>query len=148
MPKGIETRFLDESIRVKSYRDANIKHVHDNISQMDLSRYKKIILHVGVHDVDANIDQNAFREEYKSLLSSVSTSGCKVYVSGLLPRGGTNMKPFNAILKNLCELSNAIFIDNHNSFIMASGQLPVDFFHAGSVNLRFLGYQSLSPQHS
>ena len=53
------------------------------------------------------------------------------------------MKPFNAILKNLCELSNAIFIDNHNSFIMASGQLPVDFFHANRVNLRFLGIRAL-----
>ena len=53
------------------------------------------------------------------------------------------MKPFNAILKDLCETSNAIFIDNHNSFIMASGQLPVDFVHADRVNLRFLGIRAL-----
>lgn len=110
---------------------------------MDLSRYKKLIIHVGGHDIDANIDQNAFRKDYQSLLASVSDSGCKVYVSGLLPRGGTNMKPFNAILKGLCEISNAIFINNHNSFIMASGQLPADFFHADRVNLRFLGIRAL-----
>ena len=141
--KGIETRFLDENIRVKSYRNAKIKHVQGSIAKMDLSRYKKLILHVGGHDIDANIDQNTFRQDYQSLLSSLSVSGCKVYVSGLLPRGGTNKKPFNAILKDLCETSNAIFIDNHNSFIMASGQLPVDFFHADRVNLRFLGIRPL-----
>ena len=69
------------------------------------------------------------------MLSTLSDSGCKVYVSGLLPRGGgANMKLFNAILKDLCVISYAIFIDYHNSFIMASGQLPVDFFHADRVN--------------
>ena len=95
------------------------------------------------HDIDANIDQYTFRQDYQSLLTSLSDSGCKVYVSGLLPHGGTNMKPFNAILKDLCEISNAIFIDNHNSFIMAFRQLPDDFFHADRVNLRFLGIRAL-----
>ena len=30
----------------------------------------------------------------------------------------SNMKPFNEIHKDLCEQSNAIYIDNHGSFIM------------------------------
>ena len=90
---------------------------------MNVSRYKNIIIHVGGHDVDANIDQNSFREEYQYLLSSVANSGCKIYVSGLPPRDGTNMKPFNEILKDLSVQSNTIFIDDHNSFLMASEQL-------------------------
>ena len=128
---------------LKSFRNAKIKTLRDKITKMELSRYKNIIIHVVGHDVDAKIDQNSFREEYQSLLSVMADSGCKVYISGLLPRGGTNMKPFNEILKDLCEQSNANFIDNNNSFIMASGQLPVNFYHAGKVNLRFLGNKAL-----
>ena len=78
--KQLTYRFLDESIRVISYRNAKIKHVPDNISKMDLPRFKNLKLHVGGHDIDANIDQTTFREVYQSLLSSVSDSGCKVYM--------------------------------------------------------------------
>ena len=53
------------------------------------------------------------------------------------------MKPFNAILKDLCEETKTVYIDNHDSFVLASGALPLDCYHADKVNLRFPGIRSL-----
>ena len=53
--KAIETKFLDQNVRVKSYQNAKIDDLQDSLSNMDLSRYQSIILHVGGHDVDNHI---------------------------------------------------------------------------------------------
>ena len=111
---------------------------------MDLRRCKSIVLHVGGHDVDAEITFTSFREEYQSPLTSVKQSGCKTYVSGLLPRDGTNMKPFNNTLRELCSENDCTFIDNHDSFMMASGEFPFGFFLADQVNLKFPGIRAMA----
>ena len=53
------------------------------------------------------------------------------------------MKPFNNILKDLSSEVNATFIDNHDSFVMASGELPFEYFQADRVNLKFPGTRLL-----
>ena len=83
--KNIETRFLDENVRIKSFRKAKIENLKDSLTQMDLSRYKNIILHIGGHDVDSGISQTSFREKYLNLLECMKQQNCKTYVSGLLP---------------------------------------------------------------
>ena len=39
--RGIETRFLCESVKGKSFKNASIDLLKDKLSEMDLSRYKK-----------------------------------------------------------------------------------------------------------
>ena len=75
------------------------------------------------------------QNDYKYLLSVVSTK-CKVVVSGLFPRGGTNVKPFNIKLEILCDKLKIALIDNHDVFIMATGDMPKNLFHADKVNLK------------
>ena len=84
---------------------------------MNLSVYDTVITHVGDFDIVDGADINMFENDYKYLLSVVSAK-CKVVVSGLLPRRGTNVKPFNIKLKILCDKMKVTFIDNHNSFII------------------------------
>ena len=64
-------------------------------------------------------------------------------VSGLFPRGGTNVKPFNIKLKILCDEMKVAFIDSHDSFIMASGDMLKNLFHADNVNLKHDGTATL-----
>ena len=52
------------------------------------------------------------------------------------------MKPFNEILTFLCDKENTIFIDNHDSFAMASGE-PFCFYKADTVNLKLPGIRTL-----
>ena len=129
-------------MRIKSFRNAKIEALQPALSQMDLSRYKNIILHVGGHDIDGEIILTAFREKYRALLSSVTHENSEIFVSGLLPRGGTNMKPFNDFLKDVCEETKSVYIDNHDFFTLASGALLVDFYHGDKVSFRFPGIRT------
>ena len=141
--KTIETRFLAEKVRVKSYNKAKIEMLQEKLSEMDLSRYKNIVLHIGGHDVDAKTKPEEFKIKYQSLLQSLSEIDSKIYVSGLLPRGRTDMKPYNNILKSLSSQFQASFIDNHDSFIMASGELPFEYYQADRTNLKYPGTRLL-----
>ena len=141
--KHVKTKFLDENVRIKHFKNAKIDTLKDKLSKMDLAHYKQIVIHVGGHDVDANISQNSFRNKYKQLLDDITKQNSKVFVSGLLPRERKNMKPFNDILKTLCKSMNIEFIDNHDSFILASGEFPFEFFHADKINLKFAGIRAL-----
>ncbi|MCG8113370.1 MAG: hypothetical protein N0E59_21675, partial [Candidatus Thiodiazotropha taylori] len=141
--KNIEPRFLHEKTKIKSFRDAKISNLKDEMTKMNLARYKNIIIHIGGNDIDSNISIPAFRTEYQSLFTSLKRSGSKIFVSGLLPRGGTNVKPFNESLRDLCSENNCVFIDNHDSFMMASGELPFTLFLPDQVNLKFPGIRKL-----
>ena len=141
--RGIETKFLAENVRVKSYKSAKIDTLKDALVKLDFTRYKNIVLHVGGNDIDGKITASSFREKYISLIEYLKGKGLNVYVSGLLPRGTTNVKPFNEILKNLCESMEVEFIDNHDSFVLASGKLPLEFFCHDRINLRFPGTRAL-----
>ena len=141
--RTIETRFLSENARVKSFYQAKIETLEEKLSHMDLSRYENIVLHIRGHDIDARINHSEFKHKYTSLLESLSDKKCKVVISGLLPRKRINMKPYNIILKELSTQFDASFIDNHDSFILASGDLPFESFQDDKVNLKFPGTRQL-----
>ena len=86
--RGIETRFLCENVSVKSFNNVSIDSLKEKLSNMDLSRYKNVVLHIGKHDIDTTVDPESFKTKYASLLMSLSDKGCNVIVSGLLLRGG------------------------------------------------------------
>ena len=120
------------------FQQSQIETLEEKLSEMDLSRYKNVILRVGGHDVDNKINLDLFKDNYQSLLNSLSDKGCNIYVSGMLPRGGTNTKLYKSVLKDLCPTSKAKFNYNHNSFILASEELPFEYFLAVRVDLKFL----------
>ena len=141
--QNIETRFLNTNVRVKSFRGATIDNLQSELAEMDLSRYQTIILHVGGHDIDANISQTLFRQKFQALLKSLDLVNCKVTVSGLLPRRRLSIRPFNDSLRDRCKSLNVEFINIHDSFVIASGELPFDFFQTDRINLKFSGTSKL-----
>ena len=98
-PKNIETTFLAYNVKVKTFIKAKIETLEENRNKMDLSRYDKIALNIRGHDVDAKVGPAEFKLKYQSLLNSLTDKNCKLFISGLLPRRGINMKPYNSILK-------------------------------------------------
>ena len=100
-PKNIETTFLAYNVKVKTFIKAKIETLEENRNKMDLSRYDKIALNIRGHDVDAKVGPAEFKLKYQSLLNSLTDKNCKLFISGLLPRTGINMKPYNSILKEL-----------------------------------------------
>ena len=141
--KTVETRFLSKNTRVKSFFRVKLETLEERLSNMDLSRYESIVLHVGGHDIDAGVNQHHFKQKYESLLRSLSAHNCKLVISGLLPRRRIDMRPFNTILKELSTTFGASYIDNHDSFILASGELPFEYYQSDKVNLKFPGTRLL-----
>ena len=109
---------------------------------MNLEPYNKIILHIGDSDVSDGSDVATVRSSLLNLILDLKPKR-DVVVSGLLPRAGHDMKPFNLAIKQLCNDYDVEFIDHHDSFIMASGKIPKSLFCADKVNLRPLGTASL-----
>ena len=141
--KTVETRFLSKNTRVKSFFRVKLETLEERLSNMDLSRYESIVLHVGGHDIDAGVNQHHFKQKYESLLRSLSAHNCKLVISGLIPRRRIDMRPFNTILKELSTTFGASYIDNHDSFILASGELPFEYYQSDKVNLKFPGTRLL-----
>ena len=67
--KSIDTKLLSQNVRVKSFQNAKIDSLKDKVTNMGLSRYDKIILHIGGNDIDEKITQTAFKNKYQSLLT-------------------------------------------------------------------------------
>ena len=105
---------------------------------MDLSRYANTVLHIGGHD-NARTKHSEFKQKYKSLLKSLSDKNCKLVISGLLSRSGIDMRPYNTILKYMSIQFEAKFIDNHDSFSLASTELPFEYFQVDKVIVEFPG---------
>ena len=87
--------------------------------------------------------RHSLEKIYMTLLNSVKQENCKIIVSGPLPSRGINIKPFNDTLWDLRTSFNDEDIDNHDSFAMASGKSPFDFFFPDKVNLKFSGTRKL-----
>ena len=89
--------------RIASFPDLCllVPFFEQKLSTMDLSCYDKVVLHVGGNDVEAKVSPTEFKRKYQSLLKSVANKKSELFISGLLPRKGLNMKPFNNILKDL-----------------------------------------------
>ena len=63
---------------MKSYNKAKIETKQEKLSEMDLSRYENIVLHIGGHDVDAKTKPEEFKVKYQALLQSLSEVDSKI----------------------------------------------------------------------
>lgn len=140
--KGIETTLLRNRVRVKTFKEIKIDQLGAKLKAMNFEPYEKIILQVGGYDVSSGVDISTFKTKLNALLLDLKAK-CKIAVSGLLPRDGFDMKPYNVEIKSLCQKYEMEFIDNHDSFLLASGEFPKNLFHADKINLRAAGTATL-----
>ena len=81
-----------------------------------------VIVHVGSNDADNGEDIDDFSDHYSSLLDSPVHDDRRIIVSGLLPRKGLNLEPYNEQLKSLCEDNGIEFVNHFDRFLLASGE--------------------------
>ena len=141
--KGIKNRDLQSTATVRSFSGAKTDTICDSISKYDITSCKTIILHVGGNDADSGVDINTFSNNYVSLLNNLDAENRRIIVSGLLPRESVDLKPFNQTLKDTCSKNDIEFIDNYDSFLLASGEMPDSYFHPDKLHLKVLGTQKL-----
>ena len=102
-----------------------------------------LILHVGGNDTDSGVYLDSFSDNYVSLLNDLSAENRRIIVSGLTQRESVDLKPFNQILKSICEDNNLQFIDNNDTFLLASGAMPESYFDNDKVHLNVSGTRKL-----
>ena len=60
------------------------------------------------------MDLDSFSESYVELLHSLETDNRRIIVSCLLPRQSVDLKPYNEILKAICEENDIQYIDHYS----------------------------------
>ena len=140
--KGIDPRRLSQNVRVKTFYKATIETMTLALSKMDLTIYETVIIHVGSLDVVNHMAKDTFKAKYNELIELVSKSS-KVIVSGLLPKENLNVSSYNQVLLDICKSQGISFVENHSSFILASGEIPKYLFHFDKIHLKPYGTAKL-----
>ena len=95
------------------------------------------------NDADNGADLDTFSDNYVSFLNSLSAENRRIIVSGLLPRESVDLKPYNDTLKTICDENDLEFIDNHDNFLLASGEMPASYFQKDKLHLNTHGTRRL-----
>ena len=128
MLKGVQNSDLKQNTTVRSFSGARLDTIGEKLSKYNIEDCKTMVMHIGGNDAENGADVDTFLENYVSLLNSLSAENLSIIVSGLLPRESVELKPYNEILKNICDENDIEFIDNYDSFLHASGEMPHFFF--------------------
>ena len=136
--KGISTKRLSNRVWVKTFDGAQIQQLREKLNAMNLEPYEKIVLHIGECDVSAGSDVETVSSNMHELLLDLRAK-FTVAVSGMLPMKGFNIKAFNSEIKKLCGEYDVEYIDHHDSFVMASGEVPRSLFYGKNQSLRPAG---------
>ena len=104
-------------------------------SEYNLDNCKTIILQVGGNDADDGTDLKTFSIQYEQLLQSLTENDHRVIVYGLLPRETVDLRPYNDKLKQVCNTCEVEFIENYDTFLLASGELPDSYYQRDKLHL-------------
>ena len=122
--KGVRVQDLKPDTTVRSFSSARVDTIGEKISKYNIDECKTLILHFECNDADSGVDLDSFSKNYVCLLNDLSAEYRHIIVSGLTPRESVDLKPYNQILKSICDENNIEFIDNYNKFLLASGEMP------------------------
>ena len=134
---------LKPDTTVRSFSGARSDTIGEKLSKYNIDDCKTIILHVGGNDADNGADLDTFSDNYVSFLNSLSAENRRIIVSGLLPRESVDLKPYNDTLKTICDENDLEFIDNHDNFLLASGEMPASYFQKDKLHLNTHGTRRL-----
>ena len=139
----MRTSELKVNTTVRSFPGATINSLKSRLSGYDLDECKTIILHIGTNDADNGSDIETFAENFETLITDLMKNDRQVIVSGLLPRKGVDISPYNDRLKLLCEAYEMEYVDNYKGFLMASGEIPGSYFQRDKTHLNSFGLRKL-----
>lgn len=141
--KNVKTNQLHGNTAVRTFPGATIGTIKSKLSDLNIEKCETLIIHVGGNDADNGIELDSFCEEFDSLIDSVSDGTRRVIISGLLPRDTVDLEPYNEILQSLCADNAVEFVDNYNSFLLASGDIADIYFHKNKVHINTEGTRKL-----
>lgn len=113
--KGVKITDLKPNITVRSFPGARIVTIGEIISK-----------HVIV-----------------SLLNTSDAENRLIIAWGLLPRASVDFKPYNEMLRDICNENDLVFIDNYDNFLLACDKMPETYFHRDKLHINASGTRRL-----
>ena len=141
--KNVKVSDLNRSTAVRTFSGAKIDTIKTKLSEYNLDSCKTVILQVGGNDADSGTDLETFSDEYEQLIHSLKENDHRVIVSGLLPRETVDLSPYNEKLRQLCDTCETEFVENYDSFLLASGELPESYYLKDKLHLNNYGTKKL-----
>ena len=131
--KRVKTKKLKPSVTVTSFSGATTVILQDKLSNYNIENCKTVLLHIGGNDADNGKDLDTFCDDYISLLESLVEDDRRIIISGLLPRRGMDLEPYDVQLKLVCDEILIDFVNHFDSFL-ESGKLSQTFYrHANDI---------------
>lgn len=141
--KNIKTSELNRNTAVRTISGATIDMMKDKLSNLNTEQCKTIILHVWGNDADQGEDIESFRENFEELIDTVADGIKRIIVSGLLPRESVDLEPYNETLKSLCADNAVEFVDNYDSFLLATGDQADSYYTSDKTHINTAGTRKL-----
>ena len=141
--KNIKICELNDNTAVKTVRGATIDTLKAKLDDLEIDNCKTLIVHVGGNDAGGGEELGDFRDNFDSLLGTVNDGNRRVIVSELTPRDDANLEPYNEVLRSLCDDNEVEFVENYKSFLLATGELPLAFFHKDKLHINNAGTRKL-----
>ena len=113
------------------------------LDDLDIDNCKTLIVHVGGNDAAGGEELGDFRDNFESLLGTVNDGNRRVIVSEPTPRDDANLEPYNEVLRSVCDDNEVEFVENYKSFLLATGELPLAFFHKDKLHINIAGTRKL-----
>lgn len=133
---------------VQQKNGATFKTLTQDLNNMpDTQDIKQIYIVAGRQDVESDVSIESITEDSTCLIAKAKSITPHVTVSSVLPTvgedDGDRRSDVNQALQNVCEETNATFIDNDNNFTYRNGAIDKTAYYTDGVNLNERGLQRL-----
>lgn len=136
--KGIDKRRISKHVDVQTHRGATVPTLTEKLRSPDLENYSTIVVVVGGNDASSNVSLERFRSNFSIMLQNIHifSSDAKIVVSEICPRNGVNVRPYNAMIQEVCSKYQDIkVVKQEDSFLSRSGDMISLFYHRDQIHL-------------
>ena len=127
---GVNVKGLKSYVHCQPIPGATINKVKEKISMYDLNQFKNIIIYCGGNDSAESENPDNFKTAYEQLLQDIRNKNpdCKLYLCNSCPRGDTDTRGYNIVIKTLAESQGHGFVNVYDAFYDSNDELRTKFY--------------------
>ena len=133
--KGINSKGLENGVRICSKNGAKIKDIWDEIAVYDMKSFQNIILCVGGNDGSSGTETGLFEEKYDELVGYIKAANndCAVYLCKVVPRGDVDVSGINTSIERVANhwrMHHVKLITSTNELFFGADGMPCGRYYS------------------
>ena len=103
--KGINTKGLNNRVKICAKRGAKISDMWEELSVYDLTSIANVIICVDGNDCSSRLNVKTYEGLYDQLIGLIKSANknCTIYLSKITPRGDTDVTKYNNAIQRLSD---------------------------------------------